>query len=212
MPTGITSGELALTHPVCYDVQGISLTGWVQHWRHSPQAPKWEALLGPVFWDMHHYCWALIHLLRASRPGLTKQDRDFQHVRAINDFYYVINQALDRGLKDFVMLPELYYRSGQSYIQTGDMGAALGEYDKAIAVKPDYWPAYLGKAEVFEKVGKRKDAREMLERGLQHAPGEPRLVAALAKLGGDSASTSPRPARPAAGASSAARPASAASR
>lgn len=202
----LTWGELSLTPPVCMDVQGIGLTGWVQHFRHSPRAPHWEALLGKAFWDMHHYCWALVHQQRANRPDTPPQTREHLHRTAIHDYYYIINNALQRGENDFVMLPELYYRAGDAYLQIGDIAAASIEFEKARQAKPDYWPAYTGLASVQERLGRRKEAREILQRALEAMPGEAGLKAALDRLGapsGDTRSAS-APRRSAAAASAAA--------
>lgn len=188
----ITWGELALTHPVCYDVQGIGLTGWVQHWRHSPRTPYWEGKLGKIFWAMHHYCWALIHQQRANRAGTPPQVREHMHRAAVDDFYYIIKYAIQVGEPDFVMMPELYYRAGDAYLQIDDLPNALVEFQKAKAAKADYWPAYVGHAQVLERINKRKEAREVLERGLELMPGEPGLVAALARLSGEGAAAGRR--------------------
>lgn len=194
----LTWGELALTHPVCYDVQGIGLTGWVQHWRHSPRAPYWEGKMGKVFWAMHHYCWALVHQQRANRVGASQQEREHLHRTAINDFYYVINNAKEVGQPDFVLMPELYYRAGDAYLQIDDLANAIVEFEKAKAAKADYWPPYVGHAQALERINKRKEAREVLERGLELMPGEPSLVAALARLSGEGAAAGRRAAASAA--------------
>jgi tetratricopeptide (TPR) repeat protein len=199
----LTWGELSLTPPVCMDVQGIPLTGWVHYHKHSPRAAHWEAVMGKSFWAMHHYCWALVHQLRANRPGTPAQERVHLHREAIGDYYYVINDALSRGETDFVMLPEIYYRTGDAYLQIGDLGAALLEFEKSRAAKADYWPAYAGLASIHERVGRRKEAREILERGLEIMPGEPNLVAALSKLGAGDGRSAPAASRRAVSASAA---------
>lgn len=190
----LTWGELSLTPPVCMDVQGIPLTGWTQHFRHSPRAPYWESVLGKAFWDMHHYCWALVHQQRANRTDTSPQQREYLHRTAINDYYYIINNATERGERDLVVLPELYYRAGDAYLQINEIAAASIEFEKSRAAKPDYWPAYVGLATVQERLGRRKEAREILEKALEAIPDEPGLKNALAKLsgGGDKPPATPR--------------------
>ena len=182
-PTNMTLGEVALTHPVCQDAQGMP-SGWVQHFRHSPRAPYWEGVMGKTFWAVHHYCWALIHLQRAARPGLPKMDRDHAIRVAIRDFYYVINEAFRNGEDQFVLLPELYYRAGECYVQLGDFPQAIAEFERSRKAKLDYWPPYLAQAQLHLKLGMRTQAREMLEAGLQVMPDEPNLADALKKIGG----------------------------
>jgi len=190
-PTNMTPGEVALTHPVCQDAQGMP-SGWVQHFRHSPRAPYWEGVLGKTFWAVHHYCWALIHLQRAARPGLPKMDRDHMIRVAIRDFYYVINEAHRNGEEQFVLLPELHYRAGECYVQLNDFPQAIAEFERSRKAKPDYWPPYLAQAQLHMKLGMRTQAREMLEAGLQLMPGEPNLTEALRKLGGSPAAAPPQ--------------------
>lgn len=181
-PQNMTPGEVALTHPVCEDAQGMP-SGWVQHYRHSPRAPYWESVLGKTFWAVHHYCWALIHLQRASRPGLPKQQRDHMVRVAIRDFYYVINEAHRNGEDRFALLPELYYRAGEAYVQLNEYPEAMAEFERSRQAKPDYWPPYLAQAQLHMRLGMRTKARELLEAGLQVMPGEPNLGEALRKLG-----------------------------
>lgn len=179
-PTNMTAGEVALTHPVCEDAQGMP-AGWVQHFRHSPRAPYWESLMGKTFWAVHHYCWALIHLQRAARPGLTKQDRDHMVRVAIGDFYYVVNDAKREGNDKFVLLPELYYRAGEAYVVLGEYPQAIAEFERSRQAKADYWPPYVAQAQLHVKLGMRTQARELLDAGLALMPDEPALQEALRK-------------------------------
>ena len=169
----MTQGELALTPDFCQDVQSVN--GWSQHSRPSPRSPHWVSLMGETFWGMHHYCWAQIHLQRANRVGTTPQTREFLIREAIADYYFVIKVAP----ADFVLLPELYYRTGDAFLLLGDFASALGEFAKSRKVKSDYWPSYLGEAKLLTKVGKKKEALELLEQGLTLMPNEPNLVAAV---------------------------------
>jgi tetratricopeptide (TPR) repeat protein len=180
-PTNMTHGEVALTHPVCQDAQGMP-SGWQQHFRHSPRAPYWESVMGKTFWAVHHYCWALIHLQRAARGGISKQDRDHMIRVAISDFYYVIKEAKNNNEDQFVLLPELYYRAGEAYVQLQDYAAAMAEFERSRQAKADYWPAYVTQAQVHMKLGMRAQARELLDAGLKLMPDEPNLREAHKKL------------------------------
>jgi len=181
-PSNMTAGEVALTHPVCEDAQGMP-AGWVQHFRHSPRAPYWESVMGKTFWAVHHYCWALIHLQRAARPGLPRQDRDHMIRVAIKDFYYVVHEAARNGEEQFVLLPELYYRAGEAYILLQDYPQAMAEFELSRRAKPDYWPPYVAQAQLHARLGMRAQARELLEAGLKLMPDEPNLREAARKLG-----------------------------
>lgn len=204
-PANMTAGEVALTHPVCEDAQGMP-AGWVQHFRHSPRAPYWESVMGKTFWAVHHYCWALIHLQRAARPGLPKPERDHMIRVAIRDFYYVINEARQNSEAQFVLLPELHYRAGESYILLQEYPQAMAEFELSRRAKPDYWPPYVAQAQLHARLGMRAQARQLVEAGLQVMPDEPNLREAMRRIGGTAPSSNAAPRPQAAGSSPAAPP------
>lgn len=200
MPENITAGELALTPEFCQDVQTIN--GWSQYGRESPRSPHWVRLMGRSFWDMHHYCWALINLNRARSPGVTPQYRDHLIHSAISDYYYVVKAAVPT----FVMLPEIFYRIGDAHAQLGEVPLAMQAFTKSREYKADYWPPYVGQAKLLEKVGMKSDAKKVLEEGLRLMPNEPALQTPYLRLGGKLSDIRPvaRPAAPPAPASASA--------
>ncbi|MCW5611016.1 MAG: tetratricopeptide repeat protein [Rubrivivax sp.] len=189
-PENITWGELALTHPVCYHTQAIPLTGWIQYERQSPLSDYWNNVLGGqgMLWAMHHYCWALIHLQRAQAAGVPAHVRKYLTEVAVSDFHYVVRHA--RRLPDpnqFRMLPEILYRIGDAHSKLGQIAPALEAFQQSRHSKPDYWPAYVGEADLLARSGLRKDALAILERGLVLMPGEANIAAAYKRLGGNPA-------------------------
>ena len=175
-PEDITLGELALTPPFCMDVQAIPVTGWSKDHR-SPRASHWEALMGNAFWAAHHYCWALINLNRAKIAGTPANTRRFLTGVAIDDFEYVLRHAP----ADFVLAPEIHYRIGMARVVLGEYGTAIDEFSLSRKLKPDYWPAYVGEADLLLKAGRRDEARQLVESGLKLLPDEPNLLAALSR-------------------------------
>lgn len=186
-PRNITAGELALTPDFCQDVQTIN--GWSQHGNESPRSPYWISIFGKTFWGMHHYCWAAVNIHRSKAAGLSKQDRDFMIQSAIADHYYVVNIAP----RNFILLPEIYFLVGEAHVMLGEYVQAIDAFQKSRAAKPDYWPPYEGYAKVLEKLGKKAEARALLESGLEIMPGEPRLLQPLLRLGGKAPPPRPRP-------------------
>jgi len=187
-PEDITMGDLALTHPICFHVQAIPITGWTRLARESPQSAYWNSIIGgtDMLWAMHHYCWALIHLRRAEGPAVSPEVRKYLREVAISDFYYVVRHAYRLpNPSSFLMLPELFHRIGDTDALLGNSAKAIAAFEQARTVKPDYWPPYLGHAQLLDKVGLRKNALGILERGLQIMPGEPNLGAAYKRMGGN---------------------------
>lgn len=174
----ITRGELALLPEVCMDVQAIPLTGWSQHYRESPRSGYWVSRLGKAFWGMHHYCWALLHLQRAKQIGMPPQHKAHMIRTAIADFIYVIQNSDAK----FVLMPELYYRIGMAHVQLQEPVNAMEAFEQSKAAKNDYWPAYVGLADVQASIGRRAEAIAILDEGLKLLPDEPNLLAARKRI------------------------------
>jgi tetratricopeptide (TPR) repeat protein len=97
---------------------------------------------------------------------------------SIAEFDYVI----DRAPADFKMLPEILNRKGENLIRL-DMGPqGVRELERAIAVKPDYWPSYAALSDYYRKLGVPAKARKWLERGLSVTPDVKALERRMAEL------------------------------
>jgi hypothetical protein len=184
-PENITDGELALTPAYCQDVQGIKWGD--QYYNPSPRAAYWVSVMGKTFWAMHHYCWGLIHVHRAKAAGVPPTMRDAMVASAIGDYYYVIKNATP----GFIMLPEIYVRVGEAEMLRRNSVGALEAFATSRELKPDYWPPYVRGAEVLEHLGKKVQARSLLEEGLRLMPNEPALRMPFERLGGRLADVQP---------------------
>lgn len=196
-PPGITAGELAVLPVYCpytqtfaHDPRGANPT---------PESSKWVRTLGKSFWGLHHYCWALIHLHRAKSAGIPRTARQHHWSGAVSDLGYVIQNST----ADFVLLPEIYQRLGETYLLMGSPSNAVLAFGRSREQKPDYWPPYVAWADALVKLGKKNEAKAHLEDGLRLMPASAQLLAAYQRLGGDANRflKSLPPARPAAAAS-----------
>jgi tetratricopeptide (TPR) repeat protein len=183
-PELITNAELAMLPAYCSDTQTFGLGG--QHWgsqpyNWSPNAPKWLELMGKGFWTMHHYCWALIRLRRAERPGLAPVLQKGHRQAALGDLSFVI----ENSPPDFIMLPEVYTKYGEVELLLKNYAGAEEAFAKARALKPDYWPAYFQWAEYLRQRGQKGKARKLIQEGLSHAPDAKPLQQLLSVLGED---------------------------
>jgi tetratricopeptide (TPR) repeat protein len=127
---------------------------------------RWYAVMGETFHHMHHYCWGLMKLHRAKALARDARVRSFNYASAIDEFDYVLKQAKP----NFVLLPEILVRRGEALLGLGRHAQALAEFERAIELKPDYWPAYAQISDHYKSVGELAKARQALEDGLQHAP------------------------------------------
>lgn len=139
---------------------------------------RWHAVMGDVFQAMHHYCWGLMHLHRAKVLARDAQTRSFHYRSAINEFDYVLRHAP----QDFVLLPEILTKRGEALLGLGRAAMALAEFERAIELKPDYWPPYAQISDVHKANGDTRKAREILEAGLARSPQAKGLHRRLSEL------------------------------
>ena len=201
-PENITDGELALLPPYCQDVQAIRYGNEFDN--PSPRASHWVAVMGKSFWHLHHYCWGLIHLRRSQAPGLAPAARQGMVQAAVSDYIYVVQKSP----ADFPLAPEIYLRIGEAELLLGRSTSASEFFQRARALKPDYWPAYTRWIDVLIKTKQTALAKDLAAEGLRHAPTSRELISRYKTLGGDPAAVVPaRAAVAAAAPASAAAPA-----
>jgi tetratricopeptide (TPR) repeat protein len=147
----------------------------------------WYAVMGATFDSMHHYCWALMETNRALLLAKDKQARAFYLRAAIDDIDYVLRYAS----RDFVLMPEILTKKGENLIKLGRGVEGVTELERAIEIKPDYWPPYADLSDYYESTGNVAKAREQLEKGLRFAPDAKALTRRLADL--DSAKEKKKP-------------------
>jgi len=184
-PPNVGPGELARLPAYCPVSQSFAEGGFPQG--PLPSQQPWVARMGPGFWAVHHYCWALINAGRAEAPGVARAAREHLLRRAIDDVNYVLRNSP----ADFVLAPELLLRNGDYHEKLGLPVQAMEFYEMSRRSKPDYWPAYTRLAALQGPLGKREVARQVLDEGLAVLPNHPELTAAksaLTQTGG-----SPRP-------------------
>ena len=127
---------------------------------------EWYAQLGQPFHAMHHYCWGLMKTNRALFLARGQQARRFYLADSLTEFDYVITRVPD----DFILLPEILARKGENLILLGRGQVGVLELERAIELKPDYWPPYAYISDFHKRAGDLTKAREILERGLALSP------------------------------------------
>ena|SRR5437879_1921324 len=140
---------------------------------------RWGATMGMQnFRHMHHYCKGLEAINYALYSARTKLDRDRLLRAALNEFDYVI----PRVAPDFAVLPEILTRKGETLVRLGRAPEGVGQLNRAIELKRDYWPPYAALSDHYKKAGDLANAREWLEKGLSAAPDAKALQRRLAEL------------------------------
>lgn len=147
---------------------------------------QWGARLGPAFLHLHHYCFGLMKAHRGVLLARDPQVRQFYLRESLREFDYV----LERAPRDFVLLPEILTKKGENLLKLDRAPVAIFEFERAVELKPDYWPAFAQMSDYYRRIGDLDKARETLHRGLKAAPDTPALSRRLKEL-----DEKPRPAR-----------------
>lgn len=182
-PQNITEAEWKLIPPYCPHTLAYSPPS-------SPGYKKWEARMGNIgFKAMHHYCWGQISMLRARKAGTPPGTRKWLMESARADYIYVVKNSP----ADFVMLPEVYTRIGEIELLLKRPKEANEAFTLARQLKPDYWPAYSHWAEFMIRAGKKAEAKQLLQTGLEYSPTAKVLIEQYRLLGGNPSAIVPKP-------------------
>lgn len=146
--------EIALLPPLCQD----KLV--------SRNNESWTATIGPEYLHIHHYCYALNFLNRASRKLGDRPARQSDLSQALDNIDYVIRNSR----REFMLLPEILVQKGKVLRELGRIGESVAVYQEAIQIKPDYAAAYTALSEAYQKTGNRDQALQVAEEGLKNAP------------------------------------------
>jgi tetratricopeptide (TPR) repeat protein len=121
-------------------------------------------------------------VLQAGIFGQTANDRVAPITSALRsrDFDKAL-QLLQPALQTSPNNPQLWTLQGLAYSEKGDQKSALGSYQAALKISPDYLPALEGAAQLEYEAGSA-DAMPLLERVLRLRPQDPTTHAMLAVL------------------------------
>jgi len=139
---------------------------------------SWYTTLGPTYHALHHYCWGLMKAHRGTFLARTELARTHFLSDAVREYDYVIQQSTP----DFVLLPEVLTKKGQALLRLSRIPAAMVVFERAIEIKPDYWPPYAHASDHYKEIGEFEQARELLTRGLASAPNTSALQRRLTEL------------------------------
>jgi tetratricopeptide (TPR) repeat protein len=153
------------------------------------EGQRWQALLGPTFFAMHHYCWGLMKANRGMLLARNELARTTYLSYSIPEFDWVI----ERAPADFLLLPEVLTKKGEVLIRLGKGPIALVSLERAAELKPDYWPPYAHMSDYYKSAGNTAKAREVLKQGLSFSPEAPALNRRLEELDSKPTRTKPAP-------------------
>jgi tetratricopeptide (TPR) repeat protein len=144
----------------------------------AAEIKRWTLVMGPTFNAMHHYCFGLMKTNRANLLVRDEHFRTFYLRSSLGEFDYVI----DRAPPNFRLLPEILTKKGENLIHLDKGPEGVSELERAIALKPDYWPPYAALSDYYRKIGDLAKARTTLEEGLSVTPDVNALKRRMAEL------------------------------
>ncbi|PQJ96199.1 hypothetical protein CXB77_10435 [Chromatium okenii] len=135
---------------------------------------------------LHHYCWAL----NSENNAVYMSDRDLAHSKifhAISDIDYVLRNNHD---PKFFFLPEIYVSKARILFKLNQPDDAVPWLKKAIALRPNYSPAYARISDYYVEKGDKAEAVKILKQGIAKSNKSDMLIHRLRELesqGGDAA-------------------------
>ena len=173
-PEGTTAGEIALLPEFCRDKE------WAGSFVPPERKTYWRGIMGQSWEGIHHYCWALVHVRRATSRSMAPEMRTHLLNVAVSDYHY----AIENSASDFVLAPEMLLKMGEAHVLLRNYPAAVAAFERSMLSNPQYWPAYQRLADVYVKTKLPQRARQVLIDGLRVLPQQPQLLAMLKDLGG----------------------------
>jgi hypothetical protein len=148
---------------------------------------KWRDLIGDPFRHMHHYCFGLVRLNKATFENNTPFMKNRLLRLATGDFTYSI-EATDPRHR---LMPEFLTKRAEALFRLGNNVLAVPDLKRAIELNPQYWPPYVLLSDIHKAAGEISAAREVLEKGIEFSPESRTLKEKLAELNGAKGSRRP---------------------
>jgi tetratricopeptide (TPR) repeat protein len=169
--------ELALLPKYCYHTQ--IFRQFAPGGADQQEINRWYAALGDTYHHLHHYCWGMMKTNRAVLLARDPKVKNFFLNDALGEFDYVI----ERAPSNFVLLPEILTKKAENLLLLDRGPLAVNALERAIEVKPDYWPPYAKLADHYKESGDVERARKTLQSGLAANPSASALSRRLESLG-----------------------------
>lgn len=154
----------------------------------AQELARWGDLMGQGWGSFHHYCWALGWKARYDR-AITEQTGDQQQIRhtlhrTIAELDYVLgSMSSSNKQKQFPLLTELYMLRGTANRGLERTQASVQDFINAIGTRKDFTAAYIALSDALVALNDYRQAKEVLEVGIQYATDSESLRRRLESLG-----------------------------
>lgn len=143
-----------------------------------PTTLHWLKVLGGGYSYLHHYCYGLEDIAKASRYGVTDAERQHYLRGAVGEINFVLARTDETFLLRYAML----LAQADAWTKLRNWPKAQAVLQSAIELKPEEEVGYYRLAEVQLSAGQRTEARGTLEKGLQRKPGSTSLQRLLQSI------------------------------
>ncbi len=145
----------------------------------SAEYRQWMNRLKGGFNHIHHYCAAQHVVNTVNKYGYSRPDMSNTFLnRAIKECEYMEEQAQP----GFLLMPEIKVFKGDVYRRLDRDAEAVKAYNEAIRLNKRYTKSYTHLSDLYKDIGDLKQAREILEQGLQMNPKSKSIRRRLEKL------------------------------
>ena len=134
-------------------------------------ANYWNKKLPGIYEHIHHFCAAIHSYQHASNmfPS-NKNDRQTQKhffERVLGNISYLESHVANKNHRIF---SEMYYLKAKAMVELKQTSSAIVYFEKAISVNKKYTKSYVALARLYVKLGQKKKAGEIVDRGLEVKP------------------------------------------
>jgi tetratricopeptide (TPR) repeat protein len=146
----------------------------------SEGAKKWFAINGESNQKhIHHYCWAMLRLLRSHSAQASNQVKKNLRDSALADIDY----SIENSTADFPLLAELLTRKGTTLTLLNRRREAFAAFKDAIKTKPTHAAAYYELAHLQWREGDSASAQATIASGLTELPNSEMLKKLQLEIG-----------------------------
>jgi hypothetical protein len=173
----VTREELAMMPPYCTALDGDSVG--------LPSLPlsPLRNTVPPDCPAIRHYCDGLKAMIRVDR--IRGHESKYWLGLAVTAFKGVAADWENRG-QTCPVRPEAYTNLGTALLRQDktSVGLAVMNFNKALELRKDFFPAYFALSDAYLNLGKKEEALGVIEEGLKYVPDSKGLLRRFRELGG----------------------------
>jgi len=141
----------------------------------------YKKVLKGIYKDVHHYCAAMHSFQHADGLISAKEPKKYWIGRVTDNIQYMENRISNKKHRFYA---EMFLLKARTFLMQKQTGQAFLYFEKSLTVNPRYTPAYKEIIKYYRKLGDKKSALEVANRGLGHRPKSKSLLRIKSELTG----------------------------